>query len=303
MIRPLVLYHAGCWDGFGAAWAAYRGGLHSIPTDYVPVQYGDQVPDLSGRLGVYVLDFAFLQDGSAEPMRQMARDLLHQGGRLVWLDHHKTAVEAWGDSGESYMGQVTKLDLNKSGAALAWEYFHGEDALMPWIIQYVQDRDLWRHELPDSKAINAYLRTLPFEFSAWDEALHVGPERAAELGRTALRVVEQFVDVQVRQARIVPMYLLGLATVHSDVTIVNTPMWACSEVVGALAEVHGIAAGWTARPDGDIVLMIRSVSGGGLTARDIAEKLGGGGHTHAAGVTLTGTTAHMFLTGLAGLSD
>ena len=45
------------------------------------------------------------------------------------------------------------FDQNKSGAVLAWEWAHENAA--PWLLQYIQDKDLWTWALPGSREINA----------------------------------------------------------------------------------------------------------------------------------------------------
>ena len=36
MAKPLVIYHAGCWDGFCAAWVARKalGDIEAVPAHY-----------------------------------------------------------------------------------------------------------------------------------------------------------------------------------------------------------------------------------------------------------------------------
>ena len=81
--NPLVIYHANCNDGFGAAYAAWRA-LRDF-AEYLPMQYGDPVPDVAGR-NVFIFDFSF----SPEQMNE----IYEASSTLVWRDHHKTAIEA-----------------------------------------------------------------------------------------------------------------------------------------------------------------------------------------------------------------
>ena len=73
----------------------------------------------------------------------MARDT----ERLLVLDHHITAEKALAGLPYAY------FDLKKSGAVLAWEWAH--DHPVPWILEYIQDKDLWTWALPLSREINA----------------------------------------------------------------------------------------------------------------------------------------------------
>ena len=90
---------------------------------------------------VYVLDFSYPRNTVIE---------LWKNHSLTLLDHHKTAQE-------SLTGLPGCLvDLSKSGAALSWQHFH-PDQKMPDLLAYVQDRDLWKFELPNSREISLHL--------------------------------------------------------------------------------------------------------------------------------------------------
>ena len=54
MSDRIVIYHAGCADGFCAAWLLWR----EFPdAQFVPAHYGDVPPDVTGKI-VYVVDFS-----------------------------------------------------------------------------------------------------------------------------------------------------------------------------------------------------------------------------------------------------
>ena len=77
-----ILYHAGCDDGFGAAYAIWL--KHGSQAEYIPVQYGQDFPAVSPGEAVYVVDFSY------------PRDILHSLGEkcdLIVLEHHKTAMD------------------------------------------------------------------------------------------------------------------------------------------------------------------------------------------------------------------
>ena len=109
--RPLVIYHANCWDGFCAAWVA-RKALGEI--EAVPAQYGTPPPDVAGRV-VYLLDFSY--------PRPIMEQILTTARRTVVLDHHKTAMEALDGLHQPETGMDVWFDMNKSGARLTWEWF------------------------------------------------------------------------------------------------------------------------------------------------------------------------------------
>lgn len=260
----LVIYHAGCVDGFTAAWCAW---LHfGRNADLVAAHYGDVPPDVTGR-NVRIVDFSY--------PRETLLAMRHAASELRVLDHHKTAQA-------DLVGlDFCTFDMNRSGAGLAWDELLGPLMARPALVDYVEDRDLWRWVLPDSRVISAYIATVDRDLSIWsrlaaelDESLDV----AAAKGAVALRVVDQYVDsVSTRPGRTT---LAGV-----DVPIVNTT-FATSELVGKLAESAPFAVGWFERGDGKIVYSLRSRGAEGADVSAIAKQFGGGGHRNAAGFTV-----------------
>jgi len=58
------------------------------------------------------------------------------------------------------------FSLAHSGAYLAWKYFHKKSA--PRLISYVEDYDLWKFNLPNSRELNSYIETKEYNFKEWD---------------------------------------------------------------------------------------------------------------------------------------
>lgn len=262
MEKPLVLYHAGCWDGFCAAWIADRalGGAESVA-----VHYGTEPPDVIGRT-VYILDFSY--------KRSTLLKMKEQAAGLLVLDHHKTAQE------ELAGLPFCTFDMDKSGGRLAWEYFHmSQDGFMsvpnaPWLVDYTEDRDLWRHKLEDSQAINAALRSYPLNFDMWDGFAKQHPTDFTREGEAIRRREKQIVDDHVRNASEIEM------DGHKILSVNATVMF--SEIAGELAKGRPFGACWFQRQDGKRVWSLRSRVGG-IDVSAVAKAHGGGGHKQAAG--------------------
>lgn len=256
----IVIYHDNCADGFAAAWV-----LHKLYADasFIPAQYGDTPPNVTGE-DVVIADFSY--------PRKTLEAIKNQARSLVVLDHHGMAQTDL--RGLDYC----HFDMNKSGGRLAWDFFFPNQPV-PQIINYTEDRDLWRWKLPKSKEISAYLATLPKNFIEWDEANTkietLGIEAVAELGKIALRVVDQYVATQASRARRV---VIG----GYSVPCINTS-FAISEIVSKLAKNEPFAAGWFQRDDGKFVYSLRSYGNKSLDLGVIAHSYGGGGHSTAAG--------------------
>jgi hypothetical protein len=257
-VSPLIIYHSGCYDGFTAAWVAHRalgGG------DLVAAHYGNPPPDVTGR-DVYIVDFSYPRD----VLKRMAA----QASSLLVLDHHATAAADL--AGLPY----AVFDQNESGASLTWRHFHG-DAPMPRLVAYVRDRDLWRWELPDSRAVSAWLRLHAFDLAGWDVIacsldFPPGMDRAIAIGG-AIRLGEaEAVKAQMRGARSV--LLAGVPFTAANCTHLF------SETAGELAKRTGAGAVWFARNDGRIQWSLR---GAGVDVSAVARTFGGGGHVSASG--------------------
>lgn len=274
-----VLHHADA-DGFGAAYAIHRAYTEKI--NYIPVQYGEDVPVIpGGTTDLWIVDFSYDRETC---------ERLYQKYDLLVLDHHKTAEAAL--EGLDY----AVFDQSKSGAVLAWEYFHfltgGWKTEIPTILQYVQDRDLWKFELPYSKEVNLYIGSLPWEFEAWDK-FDLGT--AMEAG-TAIKT---FMDGQIKGAlRDVVLrpfskdhgvFDLGSGVADCEVPIVNCSA-NISEVGHALLEKYPespFALMYCDRSDGMRSMSMRSR--GDFDVAELAKKFGGGGHKAAAGYSLPAT--------------
>jgi uncharacterized protein len=270
----LVIYHANCHDGFCCAWLLWRHGVVN-PEGLVPAQYGDEPPwdKMSERESVMVCDFSYPRD-VLERVRAKCKS-------LVVLDHHKTAQENL--RGLDYC----TFDVEKSGGRLTWEWLVKHECCgvcpeRPWLVDYTEDRDLWRHGLTDTREVHAALSSYSLELSTW-ESLHVRGWRAlVPEGRALLRYRAQVVAEHVKRAREIEMS--GRGGSHKVLAVNATTLY--SEVAGALAEGRPFGACYFDRAgtDGRVVRQwsLRSTSDG-VDVSEIARARGGGGHEHAAG--------------------
>lgn len=286
-MKPLVIYHASCADGFGAAFAAWS--KLGDDAEYVPMQYGKDysLPENTFAIDdreIYILDFSF--------PRGVMDLIFARAKRVVWLDHHKTAFEMWEvKEGQRVWaeteGRHVKLHMDKSGAMLAWEYFH-PGTKVPMFIQHIDDYDRWQFNLRGSKAFQKALWSYaPWSFEQWAELTH--DNLYAQLfteGTAILRAHEQNVAAVVKNAAIECRidvsdeddcdYLYGLAA--------NCPPHLQSDVGHELANQSGtFGLLWSIDKDKQCRCSLRS--NGDYDVSAIAKAFGGGGHRNAAGFT------------------
>jgi oligoribonuclease NrnB/cAMP/cGMP phosphodiesterase (DHH superfamily) len=265
MIRPpvhqppvaapdIVLYHADCLDGFGAAWAIWK----QFPSaTFTPVKHGlPPPPGLSGRK-IVIVDFSYPR----ETLEAMAKD----AASVLVLDHHVTAEKAL--AGLPYVC----FDQKKSGAVLAWEWAHRQPA--PWLLLHIQDKDLWQWALPGSREINAALSSHPYDFRLWDSFTK---DKLVEEGRAILRYEHEMVSKLVAEKTLVTFQGQTVPAVQS--AILN------SQIGERLSGRFPFVIIWHDR-DGRRYFSLRSREDG-PDVEAIAKQHGGGGHTHAAGFSV-----------------
>jgi nanoRNase/pAp phosphatase (c-di-AMP/oligoRNAs hydrolase) len=250
----VVLYHAECADGFGAAWAIWKEFPSAL---FIPVKHGNPPPDELRDQRIVIVDFSYSRD---------TLELLAEHSKaLLVLDHHITAEKALAGLPYAY------FDMKKSGAVLAWEWAH--DKPVPWLLEYIQDKDLWNWALPASREINAAVASHPFDFQLWDR---FSQKELEHEGRAILRYEREIVGKLAAQAVLVDFQGVTVPSVQSAVLT--------SQIGERLSAAHPFCIIWHDR-DGRRYYSMRSREDG-TDVGSIAALFGGGGHTHAAGFSI-----------------
>lgn len=256
-MKQLVLYHGQCLDGFAAAWVAFHkfGGA----AEYRAVQYGDALAiPVEGR-DVVILDFAY-------PRAQLL-EMKERAASLLVLDHHSTAQQDLAGL------DFAIFDLERSGCTLAWDhYFPGEGR--PWLLPYVEDKDLWRWKLPDSEAVTAALQSYSRSFKTWEKISKKGVEALVAEGRPILRYKNRLIETAASRVKMIDLDGHRIPMVTSCVLQ--------SEIGGRISKDHPFVA-IVFETDRRRVWSLRSHEKSGVNVAEIAKRHGGGGHPNAAG--------------------
>ena len=268
--QPLVIYHGRrCPDGFAsalAAWLFYEGRAEFLGLDHGDIKSPDDLPALERR-AVYILDFSF----SPEIMRGIEA----RAAKLVLLDHHKSAAEKL--SGFACRCGVVHFDMHKSGARLAWEFFQPARPL-PDLVRFVEDRDIWVWQYPESAGFLAALDMEAFEFARWAEIASFSPVQLAAFMARGQAMGEKFSKLAADIAEgAQPVTFNGQ---HG--LMVNAPGVFHSLIGNTLSEKSAtFALMWVVAKDGVIRVGLRSQRG--FDCIPLAESMGGGGHAQACG--------------------
>ena len=254
-----VVYHGNCSDGFTGAWAAWLKLGDKV--EYIPYYFGS-VAKLPLEAEAIMIDCAYPRD--------ILFALRAKTKRVAVLDHHKTNMEDLQN-----MSDVI-FDMNRSGAMLAWDYFHPGTEPPP-LVKYVQDRDLWTKALLSTEEISSLVNSTDMSWTAWNQlsdTLSMNFDTAAAKGAAILAADRKHVK-----------QICGLSYMRDVggyiVPVVNTSIF-LSDVGHELCKRHPdapFAACYFDTQEGKRRWSLRSMNG--FDCSVVAKKFGGGGHAAA----------------------
>lgn len=258
-----VIYHASCCDGMGAAWAAWK--LLGDKATYYAADHGTPPPDVTDKT-VAILDFSY-DLGALEAMQRSASG-------IVVLDHHISAQN------DLTTFENASFDMLHSGAIMAWNYFHpGEEA--PLFLKYIEDRDLWKWELPFSREFSSYFCEVPFTFSDYDAFLD---EEKVNYAISAGSHILPYINTCVEKLSSKASREVFL---ENTVAILNCGQW-MSDIGNVLAKDSDIAIVWYYNNKSRSYKISLRTCSETIDVSKIAKIWGGGGHQKAAAFSLGG---------------
>lgn len=264
-----IIYHGFCLDGFTSAWIIWNWLKRSQGTApdaepngavFYSASYGEPPPDIQPGDEVYIVDFSF-------PLDQLVK-LRDKASSLIVLDHHKTAMNDLKDFSNAI------FDMERSGCGLTWDYFFPTRP-RPLLVNYMEDRDLWRFNLCYSEEIFDYCSSHSYSFHTWDylcQRLEQNFNECLSEGRAIKRFKHQVINNAINNSLIM---LDGLPYLNLTKEFGSS---ACHEVIKRLGVSHAVYF----YIDGNKTFY--GIRGdGSVDVSSIAEKYGGGGHHNAAG--------------------
>jgi oligoribonuclease NrnB/cAMP/cGMP phosphodiesterase (DHH superfamily) len=239
--------------------------------------------DLTSK-NLLVVDFSFKPD--------VCRKLAERAKSIVIADHHKTAkadlqefivpenlTYVTADMYPSSQSILANFDMDRSGARMAWDFcFPGEEC--PMLVQFVEDRDLWRFKLEGSRAFGLYLRSVPYSFESWDGVYEFMKANPSVLMQQAY-CIEQFFDQQIEDMVKTAIFKkIG----KWEVPVAYAPYAFTSDLAHQLLKKYPDAPFAAVIVDayGEQTYSLRSEDGR-EDVSEVAKQYGGGGHRNASG--------------------
>lgn len=284
-MKIVIIYHFPCQDGFASRIIADHF-LKPISSQlfHIPGQHNN-TPNLEYIVNshVYFLDFAYSRD-VMESICKLAKS-------VTILDHHvssKKSLEGLNkkfDNVAVYYDEANRNDY--SGVGITWEYFNRlynnkSGVPLPKLAKHIQDRDLWKFELPNTREICTALDSYDWHYTKWYDAMFNNTDNYSSMvaiGETLLAyqdtIVNHFLETIIFED------LFGFENVP---VVTNCPKMLISTVLEKLYNKYPpISVGRSWSNDEKMWTWSIRTNKTAPIADKIAVAFGGGGHVHASG--------------------
>lgn len=276
-----VIYHHPCSDGFGSRWVIenYMRKHHQDKNVvYFPANHGSSPPNLEGR-NVLICDFSYPK----KVFSNLLDSIIKTNGKILIIDHHKSARDELVDVPNKYK----IFDMNHSGAALTWKYIYGDKIQPPLMIQYIEDRDIWKKELPHTDAFSSWFYPLPFDYDTYNE--YADDQKLLEgihnIGLPYLSLNREYIKEALK--RVTPKFM-NIRNKYYMVCYINSLILKSdigNEIFNKYPHCDFSAVYSLNDWDNAVSFSLRSTNEH-ADVSEIAMSLGGGGHRNASGVKI-----------------
>ena len=267
-MKTLIIYHGHCYDGFTAAWVAWKYFNEyedKLEVDFHAAEYQSEPPNVKEK-DVFIVDFSY--------PRKTLKAMHLEANTLLVLDHHKSAKADL--EGLDY----AIFDMEQSGCGLTWNWFFAGKS-RPKMLDRIEDHDLWRFKFDDTKAAQAYAGTVPMTFHDWDTLMDDECFfNYLEKGEAVLKYIAMYGKKCIENMKMEQIANFVVPTM-------NMPYMNCSEHLHALLERDfegAFVVSYFRQGDGTWKFSLRSK--GDFDVSEIAKRFGGGGHRNSAGFTV-----------------
>lgn len=235
--------------------------------EFLRINYKDNFPfdSIKSNETVVIVDFSLQKDGEFQKLLEIT-------DRIIWIDHHKTAIEKHGDLNI----RGIRRD-GTSGCELTWEFFYPNQEIPP-VVKLLGDYDVWTFKYgEDTNKLQTGIRlydTKPIS-KEWLRWLDSSYYPTAELEKGSISLLYR------------NNYYAGLVKSHSFLTeLEGYKVIACnagsvsSQLFDTITEDYDIMMSFVFDGKQWTVSLYTKKD---IDVSEIAKKYGGGGHKQAAG--------------------
>lgn len=241
----------------------------------IGMNYGDKLPEISKGEKIYIVDFHL------DPFEDMLK--LMDANYVVWIDHHKTAIEDYIAHKEDieYMGAICCLSNVYAACENTWVVLHPKVPI-PQCVILLGRYDIWDHTDPNVLPFQFGIRLKPTEPSCkesmkfWYDLLyiHALTNEIIQDGKVIIRYIDaENAKICARTAYSVKFE--GLNCIACNRSMTSSKLFdSIIDEYDAMLTYHFNGRHW--------IISLYSTE---LDVSGIAKARGGGGHAKACGFT------------------
>ena len=270
--KNIAFYHKDCSDGTMSAAIFLRKYPDAILIPVAHKMSREDVialcKDLDRESNVWTLDSAIHVDYLIETFTS-----------VTTFDHHISIEDECRALDEKHDNYTFVFDNKKSGATVTWaQLFPDEEE--PTLLKYVEDVDIFTQKYgEDSFAAITYLYLYVDNPDKFLELLEINIDEILERGRI-LRLQDNMKIEKMEQFDPIMLIVDDLSVISYNSSVLKN--WFAAK----MGEKHNAAViAYTIKGE-TTTMSIRSPEGVVPSALDVAEKMGGGGHTNSAGAAM-----------------
>jgi len=164
----IVIYHGYCPDGIAGAWCYWRINKDAF---FYYASHGKTPPNVENKKVLFI-DFVYPEN--------IMKPIIESAEHVHVLDHHKTSLYI---NELKYNNLTSVIDMNRSGAQLAWDEFN--DGPRPWPIDMIADKDLYLFKLENSHEVNRAMASMGFlnSIEDFDKVINLDISYVANVGK------------------------------------------------------------------------------------------------------------------------
>lgn len=280
-------FHHNDLDGESSAAVVAKFTGDTDPDDYIAYNYEAEFPQdrIEPNEQVYIVDLSF-----SEGTLPTLQSIMKKTDQLTWIDHHASSIELIQNHPELNDIFGTR-NSNNSAAVLCWQYMSESPDYdqVPTALKLVSSYDTWKHDTPMDREFKFGCETIDWTClsNLWTTLLNVADTNTAtdliELLINKGIVIKEWTQSYYEDYRKRNLYFKKMIINGKEYSVPFLNHDRDSDAFGPLFDAYPMCVAWIF--DGTYYrYSFYSNDKSEINCKEFAEKHGGGGHVHAAGV-------------------
>jgi oligoribonuclease NrnB/cAMP/cGMP phosphodiesterase (DHH superfamily) len=264
-----IFYHADM-DGHCAAAIVHK--FYNGDGEYISINYNQDFPfdEIKKDELIIIVDYSLQKKGEFEKLFTITK-------QIIWIDHHKTAIEQSKEFADSKIIRGIRQD-GVAGCELTWKFFFPKEPV-PYVVLLLGDYDIWAYKYGDNtqefQACCKLFDTSPYS-TIWEKWLNYPYIPYDEMRQG--EIISKFQ----KQNNASLLKVWSFTTIFEGYKAICCNQGSSSSLLFASAEEeYDLMIPFVF--DGKLWSVSLYTTNKNIDVSEIAKKYGGGGHKNAAG--------------------